>query len=234
MSAISRIPALIICTLSPRFGVRTTTVVSATAATSSSDWPTPTVSRITSSKPNAPRSRIASRAASDRPPRWPRAPMLRMKTLGSRACRCMRMRSPRIAPPVKGELGSVASTATEECFLRSRETTASTMVDLPVPGAPVNPATPGVLASGRRACSSSRTESSRRSTRLIARASALTSPCRNRFSKSGSVFSPIVAIVAGVEAAACPLPTRWGEERRGSYSPKKRRAKSCPSTTTIP
>src|SRR5207249_6345224 len=42
---ISRIPALIICTPSPRFGVSTTTVVSATAATSSSDWPTPTVSR---------------------------------------------------------------------------------------------------------------------------------------------------------------------------------------------
>ena len=36
-SAISRMPALIICTLSPRFGVKTTTVVSATAATSSSD-----------------------------------------------------------------------------------------------------------------------------------------------------------------------------------------------------
>src|SRR5207249_10525829 len=66
---ISRIPALIICTPSPRFGVSTTTVVSATAATSSSDWPTPTVSRITGSKPNAPSSRIASRAASDSPPR---------------------------------------------------------------------------------------------------------------------------------------------------------------------
>ena len=159
--------------------------------------------------------------------------MLRMKTLGSRAWRCIRIRSPRMAPPLKGELGSVASTATDDCFLRSRETTASTSVDLPVPGAPVNPATPGVLASGRRACSSSRTDSSRRSMRLMARARARTSPDRNLFSKTGSVSSPILAIVAGDAVAACPLPT-WEREKGWGYSPKKRRAKSCPSTTTIP
>ena len=98
-SAISMIPALIIWTPSPSPGVRTTSVVSAIAATSSSDCPTPTVSRMTSSKPKAPIRRIASRVAMERPPRWPRAPMDRMKTFSSSAWRCIRIRSPRIAPP---------------------------------------------------------------------------------------------------------------------------------------
>ena len=98
-SAISMMPALIICTPSPSPGVSTTTVVSAIAATSSSDWPTPTVSRTTRSKPAAPRSLTASRLATDSPPRWPRAPIERMNTPGSRAWRCILMRSPRIAPP---------------------------------------------------------------------------------------------------------------------------------------
>src|ERR1700730_12283497 len=115
--------------------------------------------------------------------------MLRMKTFGSRAWRCMRMRSPRIAPPVNGELGSVASTATELSRFLKSATTASTRVDLPVPGAPVKPATPGVRPSLRRDFSRARTAGSRLSTRLMARASARVSPDRNRFARSSSVRS---------------------------------------------
>src|SRR5258708_3621247 len=63
MSAISRMPALMICTESPLAGVVTTTVVSAVCITSSSDWPTPTVSSRQRSRPLASMSRIASRAA---------------------------------------------------------------------------------------------------------------------------------------------------------------------------
>jgi hypothetical protein len=53
MSAISMIPALMICTESPAAGVVTTTVVSAVCITSSSDWPTPTVSSRQRSRPLA-------------------------------------------------------------------------------------------------------------------------------------------------------------------------------------
>src|SRR4029077_11817755 len=73
-------------------------------------------------------------------------------------------------------------------FFRSRATTASTSVDFPVPGAPVKPATPGAPASSRRASSSSRRAGSRRSTRLIARARARTSPAR-KLSRTLWLFS---------------------------------------------
>src|SRR5712692_11961897 len=101
----------------------------------------------------------------------------------------MRMRSPRIAPPVKGELGSVAITATERpSFLRS-VIRASTSVDLPVPGAPVKPTT-YALAWFFSASWRLLTDGSRFSTRLIARARARTSRERNLSSRSGSLSSP--------------------------------------------
>ena len=53
---------------------------------------------------------VARRAAS--PPRWPRVAMLRTNTPASSACALMRTRSPRIAPPVNGLVGSTASTPT--------------------------------------------------------------------------------------------------------------------------
>ena len=46
------------------------------------------------------------------PPRWPRVAIDRMNTPSSRAWSCMRTRSPRMAPPVNGDVGSTASTAT--------------------------------------------------------------------------------------------------------------------------
>ena len=88
------------CMESPQPGVTTTTVVSAADAISTSIWPTPTVSTITTGTPAAPSSRTASGTASDNPPRCPRVAMERMNTVGSSACWPMRTRSPRMAPPL--------------------------------------------------------------------------------------------------------------------------------------
>ncbi len=84
---------------SPDSGTSTTTVVSASLTTSSSVWPTPTVSTRTQSNPAASRSFWVSAVARASPPRLPRVAMLRMKTPGSRVCACIRIRSPRTAPP---------------------------------------------------------------------------------------------------------------------------------------
>ena len=63
----------------------------------------------------------------------------RMNTPGSVAWSCMRTRSPRMAPPVNGDDGSMASTATSSPSERSRPMTAEVSVLLPAPGAPVSP-----------------------------------------------------------------------------------------------
>jgi hypothetical protein len=47
-----------------------------------------------------------SPAERDSPPSCPRVASERMNTPSSSACRCMRMRSPRMAPPEKGLVGS--------------------------------------------------------------------------------------------------------------------------------
>jgi hypothetical protein len=67
--------------------------------------------------------------------------MLRMKTPGSRVCACIRMRSPRTAPPVNGLEGSTAITPTDEPPVRRRVVSRSTRVDFPAPGGPVTPST---------------------------------------------------------------------------------------------
>ena len=112
MSATSKSPALLACIASPQPGLVTTTVVSAADAMSTSIWPTPTVSTRARRKFAAPSTRRASGTARESPPRWPRVAIERMNTCSLVAWSCMRMRSPRIAPPVKGELGSTHSTPT--------------------------------------------------------------------------------------------------------------------------
>jgi hypothetical protein len=47
-----------------------------------------------------------------KPPRWPRVAIERMNTSGSVAWSCMRTLSPRMAPPLKGDVGSMARTPT--------------------------------------------------------------------------------------------------------------------------
>jgi hypothetical protein len=110
-SAASIRPAFMAWMESPDSGTSTTTVLSAAAAMSSSDWPTPTVSMMTRSKPNASSTSATSFVASASPPSEPRVAMERMKT-PVQATSFMRMRSPSSAPPVNGEVGSTAITAT--------------------------------------------------------------------------------------------------------------------------
>ena len=112
MSAISMMPALSACTSSPLPGTSITIETSAVRTMSTSSWPTPTVSMRTTSLPAASRTSATSLVARARPPRWPRVAMLRMKTPASAACACMRTRSPRIAPPVNGLVGSTATMPT--------------------------------------------------------------------------------------------------------------------------
>src|SRR5436853_431478 len=87
----------------------------------------------------------------------------------------MRIRSPRIAPPLKGLLGSIASTPTSSPDPRTRPMSLSVSVDLPEPGAPVIPTvyappvlryrrpTASLWSAGRMASMASRTPASRSS-----------------------------------------------------------------------
>ena len=100
MSAISMMPALSACISSPVPGTSVTIETSAARTMSTSSWPTPTVSMMIVSLPEASSTSATSLVARARPPRCPRVAMLRMNTPASPACACMRTRSPRMAPPL--------------------------------------------------------------------------------------------------------------------------------------
>ena len=134
-------PALSAWTESPEPGISTSTTVSAWSMMSTSAWPTPTVSRKTSSLPLASISSAAWRVASDSPPSDPRLAIERMNTPGSRKWSVSRMRSPSRAPCVNGELGSIESTATWRSRSRACSIRRPIRVDLPTPGGPVKPTT---------------------------------------------------------------------------------------------
>ena len=134
-SATSRSPALWAWTASPAPGFSTTTVVSADPAISTSTCPTPTVSTSTMGKPAASSTRMASGLASASPPSdLFEVAMERMNTPRSRACSCMRTRSPRKAPPENGEEGSTARIATSSPAARMSLMSWSVRVDFPAPG----------------------------------------------------------------------------------------------------
>ena len=105
-------PALSTCTESPLPGCSATSVVSAISAISISDCPTPTVSTMMTSLPNASMSDTASAVAPETPPKCPRLAIERMNTSGSTKCSVSRMRSPSSAPCENGELGSTEMTPT--------------------------------------------------------------------------------------------------------------------------
>lgn len=64
-----------------------------------------------------------------------------MKTPSSPVCCCIRIRSPRTAPPENGLDGSIATTPTLFPSLRAWVIIRSTSVDFPAPGGPVTPIT---------------------------------------------------------------------------------------------
>src|SRR6476659_7591640 len=82
---------------------------------------------------------MVSRVLAATPPSVPEEGEGRTKAFGSAASRAMSVLSPRIEPPVRVEEGSTASTATlRPCPVRKLPS-ASMVVDLPAPGAPVMP-----------------------------------------------------------------------------------------------
>ena len=140
-SPISSIPALIAWISSPMPGITTTMVVSAVLTMSTSDWPTPTVSIMMISKPNASISLTASPAFWDKPPRLPRVAIERTKMPSSEDRSSILIRSPRIAPPENGLVGSTAIMPTVLPRLRNSLASLSVKVLLPAPGGPVIPMT---------------------------------------------------------------------------------------------
>ena len=180
-------PAFIICTSSPIPGVRMRQTVSAIFTMSTSDWPTPTVSMMTASKPQASSMSAASCVPRLTPPRFPREPMLRMKTPSSTAWSCMRRRSPRIAPPVKGLDGSIAITPTFLPSALNCEMSLLTKVLLPAPGLPVIPMTWALPVLGYIFFIISLDSGDSASTRLIRRPMDLGSPSKARVSSLSMV-----------------------------------------------
>src|ERR1700687_2452462 len=94
----------------------------------------------------------------------------------------MRVLSPRIEPPVRTEEGSTASTATRLPRSVRNVPSASMVVDLPTPGAPVIPTRIALPVKGNKtrnnSCASARCAGFFDSTSVIARASAARSPAR--------------------------------------------------------
>jgi len=111
-SPISKMPAFSVCTSSPEPGWTSTATVSAVRTTSTSFWPAPTVSMMTTSFPKASSAFTASAVAIESPPSWPRALIDRKNTSMSPTFDAIRIRSPSTAPPVYGEEGSTATTPT--------------------------------------------------------------------------------------------------------------------------
>ena len=138
-SAASSRPAFIVWMPSPDSGTSTTTVVS--ASLDDVELGLPHAHRLDEDpvEPAASRSFCASAVARASPPRLPRVAMLRMNTPGSSVCACIRIRSPRTAPPVKGLVGSTATTPTVAPLFRIAAVSRSTSVLFPAPGGPVIP-----------------------------------------------------------------------------------------------
>ena len=146
-SAISISPALLACTASPQPGLTTTTVVSALPGDLDLDLADADgLDEDPRAGPTASSRRMASGVARARPPRWPRVAIERMNTPGSVAWSCMRTRSPRMAPPVNGDDGSMASTATSWPCARRWPMSALVSVDLPAPGRAGEPDGVGLAA----------------------------------------------------------------------------------------
>ena len=138
-SANSIMPRLMPCSSSPALGSIKTKKKSTMAATSYSLWPTPTVSTRITSKPAASHSNMVSRVFCATPPKAPSDGLGRIYAFCSRLNNSMRVLSPRILPPLNGELGSTANTATFLPWLIRCKPNASINVDLPTPGIPVIP-----------------------------------------------------------------------------------------------
>ena len=186
-------PRLMPCRSSPPPGSSSTMNMSTMSATAVSDWPTPTVSTSTVSKPAASTSSMASRVRRATPPRVVPAGDGRMNAASRRDSSSMRVLSPRIEPPPRLDDGSTASTASDRPRSISPRPKRSMKVDLPTPGTPVIPSRTDLPVCGSSAASrqSARSRWSARvdSTSVTACASARRSPASSG-ARSGSAGGP--------------------------------------------
>ena len=198
---ISTMPAFMNCSESPEPGWTQNTTVSATPATSVSDWPTPTVSISTRSN-----SARITHHGGQRLVGQPAQPVARRHRAHEDCPRrreswTMRTRSPSSAPPLALDEGSTAITPTVLPSLRQAATSAAHSEDLPTPGGPVTPTTCACGCAPRRveqACEPSLSGS--RSSAASAEASARLPPSRSA-SRRHSVLS-------GPPRAACAAASR--------------------------
>src|SRR5689334_901528 len=117
---------------------------------------------------------------------WPRVATDRIRTSESLMWAAIRIRSPSSAPPLYGDDGSTASTATRIPRARYEPTSAPTVVDFPAPGGPVTP----MILGGADSPRASRTSLRRAlSTRLNSRPAARVDPLRAASMSSSMVIA---------------------------------------------
>ena len=208
-SASSITPRLMPCNSSPPEGSSNSRKKSVISATRSSDWPTPTVSTITRSKPAASHKYRASRVRRATPPSLVPAGDGRMKAAGCVDNSGIRVLSPRMEPPLMTELGSTVSTATRWPAAMACSPNTSMKVDLPTPGTPVMPTLrePPVWDISALSSTSAWSRWSLRSdsTRVIARARAGRSPASTAPARV-STLCLFIASRVRIRPPAEPLP----------------------------
>src|SRR3954447_9111383 len=211
------IPRLMPCSSSPPPGATSSRNRSTMSATATSDWPTPIVSTITTSKPNASHSSMASRVRRATPPSWVPPGEGRMNASGWRDSSAMRVLSPRIEPPVRELDGSTASTAARWPRPTRCRPNASMNVDLPTPGEPLMPMRTEPPVDGSTASStpaaSARWSARVDSTSVMARASGRRSPDRMPSISSAESSGTQSGRAATVEHEGEHLAGRLGDVR---------------------
>ena len=138
-SAISMMPRLIPCSSSPVPANCISRKKSTIECTAVSLCPTPTVSTKIVSKPAASHRMMVSRVLRATPPRDPAVGLGRMKAFFSLESCSIRVLSPRIDPPERSLLGSMARTASLRPCLTRCIPKVSIEVLFPAPGTPVMP-----------------------------------------------------------------------------------------------
>jgi hypothetical protein len=138
-SAISMIPRFTPCNSSPPAGAIRSTKTSDISATIVSDWPTPTVSISTTSKPAASQSATASRVRRATPPRCVWLGEGRMKARGGRG----QPLHPRLVAEDRAARAGRGRVDRQHRHAQPRPVSivpkASMKVDLPTPGVPESP-----------------------------------------------------------------------------------------------
>ena len=224
------IPAFSACTESPEPGMSTSSTVSAMPITSTSLWPVPTVSRKTTSLPAASSMSSACSVASASPPRWPRVPIERMKTPGSRKWSERRMRSPSSAPCENGLDGSTETTPTVvlcRAHVPDERGDEARLADAGRPRQPdrVRPS----RSRDRGRATTSYASGSPFSTSVIARASARRSPLRTPAARVSRVQSRRPATRRSSWQTLRPARARRPPARARACSRRPRRGRRIPA-----